>query len=132
MPQIPVGTKNEHQLLVTSEASIDFLGLDGARVLATPHLIGFLEMTARNAVKPLLEDGFDTVGTHVDVRHLAATPMGMRVTFHAEVTAVEDRRVRFKVEAFDEREKIAEGTHERFIVNVGRFAGRLAAKAAGQ
>ena len=132
MPQIPVGTKSEHQLLVTSEVSINVLGLEGARVLATPHLIGFLEMTARNAVKPLLEDGFDTVGTHVDVRHLAATPMGMRATFHAEVTAVEDRRVRFRVEAFDEREKIAEGTHERFIVNVGRFAARLAAKAAGQ
>ena len=132
MAQVPLGSKNEEKVLVTSEIAIDFLGLETARVLATPHLIGLLEMPARNAIKPHLEDGYDTVGTQVNVRHLAATPMGMSATFRAEVIAVDDRRVTCNVEAFDEKEKIAEGTHERFIVNVARFATRVQAKAAGQ
>jgi fluoroacetyl-CoA thioesterase len=131
MANVPVGAKAELKTLVTSEIAIDFLGVEGARVLATPHLVGLLEMTSRNAIKPHLEEGFDTVGTQVNIRHLAATPLGMSVTFHAEVIAVDDRRVNCKVEAFDEKEKIAEGTHERFIVNVARFATRVRAKASG-
>ncbi len=130
MAGIPVGTRLGRSLLVTSEVAIDFLGSEQARVLATPHLIGFLEMASRDAVAGFLEPGNDTLGTHVDVHHLAATPIGMQVTYHAEVIAVNDRRVTFKVEAFDEREKIAEGTHERFIVNIARFASRLQAKSA--
>src|SRR6266704_1431467 len=131
MHYIPIGTKGEERLLVTSEVAIDFLGLDNARVLATPHLIGGLEMTARNSIKPLLEEGYDSVGTQVTVSHLAATPMGMNVTFQSEVISVAERRVTFKVEAFDEKDKIAEGTHERGIINTAKFATRLAAKAAG-
>jgi fluoroacetyl-CoA thioesterase len=87
-----------------------------------------LERTSRNLVLPLLDPGYDTVGTHVNVYHLAATPIDMTVTFHSEVTSVDDRRVNFKVEAFDEKEKIAEGTHQRFIVNVARFAERVREK----
>jgi fluoroacetyl-CoA thioesterase len=128
MSRIAPGVKGEFSLLVTHEVAVDFLGLENARILGTPYLIGYLELTARNAVKHLLEPGQDTVGTHVDVRHIAATPLGMHVRFHAVVTGVEDRRVRFHVEAHDEREKVAEGTHERFIVTVDRFAERLAAK----
>jgi fluoroacetyl-CoA thioesterase len=131
MSNIPVGTKGEEKLLVTSDVAVDFLEVEGARVMGTPFLIGWLEMTARNAIKPLLPDGFDTVGTEVNVRHLAATPMGMQVTFHAEVIGVNDRRVNFRVEAFDEKEKVAEGTHERFIINVERFASRVQMKKAG-
>jgi fluoroacetyl-CoA thioesterase len=130
MANIPIGTKGEEKLLVTSEVAIDFLGVETARVLSTPHLIGHLEMTARNSIKPLLDPGHDTVGTQVNVAHLAATPMGMNVTFRSEVIATTDRRVTFKVEAFDEKDKIAEGTHERGIVNVAKFATRVAAKAA--
>lgn len=130
MAQIPIGTQGERRLLVTNEVAISFLGPDSARVLATPYMIGGLEMAARDLVKPLLDPGFDTVGTHVDVRHLAATPVGFSVVFYAEVTGVEDRRVRFHVWAEDEKEKIAEGTHERFIVNVERFGARVQAKAA--
>lgn len=115
-------------MLVTPEVAIDFLGLDHARVLGTPYLIGHLEMTARNLVKPMLEEGYDTVGTHIDIKHLAATPVGLAVTFHAEIVSVDERRVNFRVEAFDEKEKIAEGSHQRFVVNVARFAARLAEK----
>jgi len=113
---------------VTPDIAINFLGLEGARVLATPALVWMLESTARDSIVPLLEKGYDSVGTEVHIRHLAATPLGMQVTFRSEVIAVDDRRVRFKVEAFDEKEKIAEGTHERFVVNIERFAQRLAEK----
>lgn len=128
MAEIPIGTRGEYKLLVTSEVAIDFLGLDGPRVLSTPQMIGRMEMTCRNAVLPLLEPGYDTVGTHVNVAHLAAAPLGMTVTFTAEVTAVVDRRVQFRVEAHDEKEKIGEGTHERAIIHVAKFATRLARK----
>jgi fluoroacetyl-CoA thioesterase len=128
MAEIPIGTIHEEGFLVTSEVAVDFLGVEDARVLATPRLIGGLERTCRNAVLPFLEPGNDTVGTHVNVYHLSATPIGMRVSFRAEVVSVEERRVNFKVEAFDEAGKIAEGTHQRAVVNVERFAGRVRKK----
>ncbi len=131
MKSIPIGTTHESTVLVTDENAVSFLGVEGARVLGTPYMIGYLEMTARDSVKPFLEEGYDTVGARVDVRHLAATPIGMRVTFRSELTAVEDRRLHFKVEAFDQKDKIAEGTHERAIINVARFAARLQSKSAG-
>jgi fluoroacetyl-CoA thioesterase len=125
---IPVGAKREEKLRVTENVAIDFMGVEGTRVLSTPNMILGLERTSRNLVLPLLDPGYDTVGTHVNVYHLAATPIGMTVTFRSEVVSVEDRRVNFKVEAFDERDKIAEGTHQRFIVNVERFAARVQEK----
>jgi len=125
---IPVGAKREEKLAVTENVVIDFMGVEGARVLSTPNMILGLERTSRNLVLPLVDPGYDTLGTHVNVSHLAATPIGMTVTFRSEVVSVEDRRVNFKVEAFDEREKIAEGTHQRFIVNVERFAARMQKK----
>lgn len=130
MPNISIGLRGEHRRTVTPEIAVDFLGLEGARVLGTPFMIMLIEMTARNSMLPLLQAGYDSVGTEVNVRHLAATPIGMEITFRTEVTAVDDRKVRFKVEAFDEKEQIADGTHERFIVNVERFAKRLAEKRA--
>src|SRR5690349_15642619 len=99
MANIPIGTSGEQKLLVTSEVAINFLGLDGARVLSTPHMIGYMERTCRDTVLPLLDPGYDTVGTQVTVSHLAAAPMGMAVTFRAEVTGVAERRVQFRVEA---------------------------------
>jgi predicted thioesterase len=104
------------------------MGVDGPRVLSTPHMIGRMELTSRAAVLPFLEAGFDTVGTHVDVYHLAAAPIGAVVTFTAEVVAVDGRRIQFRVEARDEQEKIGEGTHERAIINVAKFATRVAEK----
>jgi len=130
MANIPIGTSGEEKLLVTSEVAINFLGMEGARVLSTPHMIGFMERTCRNTVLPLLDPGYDTVGTHVNVAHLAAAPMGTTVTFRAEVTKVGERRVEFRVEAWDETEKIGEGTHERAIVNVAKFATKMAEKKA--
>ena len=128
MAEIPIGTKLEKTLLVDNDVAINFLGLEGARVLATPWMIGWMERTCRDALLPLLDAGHDTVGTHVNVYHLAATPMGMTVTFKAEVIAVDGRRVNFKVEAWDEKEKCGEGTHERAIVNIARFAAKMQGK----
>mgnify|MGYP000968924663 CR=1 FL=1 len=130
MSEIQVGAKGEFRLLVTPEVAIDFLGGEDARVLGTPYLVWYLEITARNLVKPMLDEGHDTVGTHVDVKHLAATPVGMAVRFEAEVLGVEDRKVTFRVQAYDEKEKVAEGIHERFVVNVGRFVERVKKKCA--
>jgi predicted thioesterase len=115
-------------VVVNADNAVKFLGMEGARVFGTPYMIANMEMTSRNLVKDHLEPGQDTVGTHVDVRHLAATPLGMRVRFRSEVIGVEDRRIRFRVEAFDEREKIGEGIHERAVINVARFASRVQAK----
>ena len=130
MANIPVGAVREENLLVTSEVAIEFMGIDSARVLGTPHLIAYLELTARNLALGFIEPGYDTVGTRVNLSHLAATPIGMSVRLRAEVIAVEDRRITFKLEAWDEQEKIAEGTHERFIVHAARFGARVQAKAA--
>lgn len=99
-------------------------------VLSTPRMIGYLERTAHLGVLPYLKEGQTTVGTVVNVKHLAATPVGMAVRFRAELTALEGRRLLFKVEAWDAVEKIAEGEHERFIIDTARFDKRLAEKQA--
>jgi fluoroacetyl-CoA thioesterase len=110
--------------------AINFLGVESARVLATPHLIGFLETTSRNLIKQFLDQGQDSVGTVVNVRHLAATPLGMQVRLRSEIAAVEGRRVTCKVEAWDDNEKVSEGLHERFVIDVARFAARAQGKLA--
>jgi fluoroacetyl-CoA thioesterase len=128
MHNIITGTKHEERILVTSEVAISFLGLDDARVLATPQMIRYMEWTSRNLVLPMLDEGYDTVGTHVNVSHVAAAPIGSVVTFTSEIIAVRDRRVEFRVAARSEDELIGEGTHERGIINVTKFATRLAEK----
>ncbi len=128
MPNIPLGVCGESALLVSEKNAISFLGKESARVLATPWLIMQLEMTSRDTVKPHLLDGQDTVGTHVNVAHLAATPIGMRARFRAEIIAVNGRRITFRVEAWDDRDKIAEGTHERAVIDIAKFGERVEAK----
>lgn len=130
MPAIPVGTSRQDEITVTKELAIDFLGNDQARVLSTPNMVLFFERCCRNTVLPFLDPGHDTVGTHVNVYHLAAAPLGTKVTFHAQVTSLEDRRVNFAMQATaampsGEDIKIGEGTHQRAIINVQRFVCRL-------
>ena len=92
-----------------------------APVLSTPYLVNLMETTAHAAVMPFLEAGQSGVGAMVHIRHLAATPVGMQIRIRAELIEVQGRRLLFKVEAWDEIEKIAEGEHERFIINWERF-----------
>lgn len=99
-------------------------------VLATPRVISYLERTAHNLIFPLLDAGQTSVGILVSLRHLAATPVGMQVHFRAELIEIDRRKLKFKIEAWDEVEKIAEGEHERFIIDQERFDGRLAEKQA--
>jgi fluoroacetyl-CoA thioesterase len=96
-------------------------------VLATPTLIGLFEMTAVHAIRDALEPGQATVGTHVDVRHLKATPVGDTLTLSAEVTSVDGRRVQFRVRAEDSGGVAGEGTHERVIIDLARFLQRVGA-----
>jgi len=97
-------------------------------VLATPMMILIMENAALNAIRAFVEPGESVVGTGVNVRHLAATPVGHRVTAEAEVTRVDGRRIEFKVSARDEIEEIGTGTHERVVVDLHRLSQRLAAK----
>ncbi|MBI3697707.1 MAG: thioesterase family protein [Acidobacteria bacterium] len=125
------GVSHEKTMVVSNDEAIHFLGDTVKPALATPSMIMWMEITARDAVLPLLEPGQDTVGVHVNVSHLAATPLGMKVTFRATLQAIDRRRLTFAVEAHDEKEKIGEGTHDRFIIDVARYAERLIAKFGG-
>jgi predicted thioesterase len=104
-------------------------GSGSVDVYATPAMIGLMEQAAVNAVDHLLPPGQSSVGTRVDVQHLAATPPGVEVHARAELTAVDGRRLTFRVEAFDRAEKIGSGTHERVIVDLARLLERAQAKA---
>lgn len=128
VPMLQPGVSHENVKVVSREDAIHFLGSEVTPALSTPSMIMNLEITARDAVLPHLEPGQDTVGTMVNVAHLAATPLGMRVTYRAVLQEIDRRRLVFAVEAYDEKDKIAEGTHQRFIIDVARYAERLKAK----
>ena len=128
--EIVPGLVGEVEIVVGPADTADALGNTGVHVLATPRLVGLLEEAAIRAVEPALPPGFATVGTRLDLRHLAATPVGMRIRARATVREVEGRRLAYEVEAHDEVEKVAEGTHEGFRIDQGRFLERVAQKAA--
>lgn len=100
----------------------------GLMVYATPAMIALAEQAAYKSVEPYLEEGQGTVGTLMNVKHLAATPVGMEITAKSELTSIEGRKLTFKIEVFDEREKIGEGVHERFIVNNEKFQNKANGK----
>jgi fluoroacetyl-CoA thioesterase len=130
MRTIPVGAKGSATLVVApAHLANQFKDATLPPVLATPMMILVMENAALNAVRAYLEPGESAVGTVVDIRHLAATPVGQRVTAEAEVTRVEGRRMVFTVTAHDEIEEIGRGTHERMVVDLHRLTQRLNAKA---
>jgi fluoroacetyl-CoA thioesterase len=97
-------------------------------VLATPVMIMVMENAALNAIKPYLDAGESALGTHVDVRHLAATPVGRRVIGEAKVTNVDGRRIEFSIRATDGNEEVGVGTHERVVVQLSKLSERMKAK----
>src|SRR5580658_5083918 len=99
MAEYQIGATREEVLEVGSDNAIKFLGTEGARVLSTPQMILCMERTCRNLILSMVDPGHDTVGTHVDVWHRAAAPMGSKVKFLAELLAVDNRRAEFRVEA---------------------------------
>jgi fluoroacetyl-CoA thioesterase len=127
-PQIQAGLVGERDIQVTPEHTARHLGSGNVSVLATPEMIRLMEGAAVRAVDPLLPEGYQTVGVHVDVDHLAATPLGMKVRVRAELLQVDGRKLTFHVEAFDEVEKVGEGTHQRMIIDLAKFKQRVEAK----
>ena len=132
MPEaLKPGLRGTAGIVVGDEHTAPHVGSGRVKVLATPVVINLLEAAALAAVERLLPAGHQSLGTELDVRHFAATPVGMRVESEAEVVAVEGRTIRFRVSARDEREPISEGTHERVVVDVVRFDQRMERKARG-
>ncbi|MGD9953129.1 MAG: thioesterase family protein [Burkholderiales bacterium] len=122
------GLSGTAELVVGDEHTAPRVGSGRVRVLATPVMINLIEAAALEAVERLLPPGHQSLGTLLNVRHIAATPVGMRVTARVEVTGIEGRIVRFRVEARDEKELIGDGTHERVVVNVAKFDQRVQRK----
>ncbi|MDQ6675840.1 MAG: hypothetical protein M3Z09_00925 [Acidobacteriota bacterium] len=129
---IETGTSREETITVDERMAISFLGKESARVLSTPQMIQHMEIASRNLLFPMLEPGHDSVGTVVHVKHLGAAPIGTRVVFRSEILAVDGRKVTFSVSAYDAHGPIGEGTHERTIIDIERFAAKMASKLAGK
>lgn len=120
-----LGMRGESTTTATHENSAATLGAGGVEVFATPMMILLMENAAWRTVVNALGEGNATVGTAVNVRHLAATPLGQKIHATAELIEIDGPRLVFAVEAYDERRKIGEGQHERFIVNLERFLSRI-------
>jgi fluoroacetyl-CoA thioesterase len=132
MRAVPIGTQASYTLVVAAEhLASRFKDPMLPPVFATPMMILAMENAALEAIKPFFEPGESAVGSHVDVRHLAATPVGRRVTAWAVVTQVSGRRIAFRVWALDGDEQVGAGTHERVLIDLARFNQGLARKAAG-
>jgi predicted thioesterase len=131
LSRVRPGLVGTAELIVGPEHTAPFVGSGRIAVLATPVMINLIEAAALKAMEHLLPPGHQSLGIHLDVRHIAATPVGLRVTATAEVVAVEGRTISFRVEANDEREPIGGGRHQRVVVSVARFDERVRRKLEG-
>jgi predicted thioesterase len=128
LSRLQPGLTGSASLLVEGQHTAPRVGSGRVSVLATPVMINLIEAAALAAIEDLLPAGHQSLGIHLDVRHFAATPVGMRVEATAELTAVDGRTLTFKVEARDEKEVIGDGSHQRVVVNVARFDARVQKK----
>jgi predicted thioesterase len=128
MKNLTTGISAEISLTVTESDTAAKWGSGLVPVFGTPALVGLMEAAAVKALEEHLPDGQTTVGGHIDVRHLAATPVGMQVRARAELTSIDGRRLTFQIEAWDEVEKIGEALHERFVIDKEKFIARAQAK----
>ena len=122
------GIKGYKEITVTKELTAISLGSGDLEVYATPAMIAIMEETASESVKSKLEVGQGSVGTYIAIKHLAATPIGMRVRCESELVEVDGRRLVFNITAYDEKDKIGEGTHERFIISNDKFQSKVNSK----
>ena len=129
---LETGIKGNGETVVTEALTARVFGSGELDVYATPAMIALAEETALKSVADRLEPGQGTVGTRVDVAHLAATPLGMKVRCETDLIEIDRRRLTFSVRVFDEVEKIAEGTHERFVIENEKFLKKAGAKGAAQ
>ncbi len=128
LSRLKVGLRGSADLVVGVAPTAPSIGSGLVPVLGTPVMINVIEAAALAACEHLLPEGHQSLGIRLDVRHFAATPIGMRVTATAELVAIEGRTLTFTVEAHDEREPIGGGTHQRVVVNVARFDARVQKK----
>lgn len=119
--ELKLGMKGTVEEVVIEETTAKSFGSGGVLVYATPRMISIMENAALKAVDSNVPEGYATVGIHLDVKHLAATPIGMNVRAEAELIEIKGKKLKFKVEAFDEKDKIGEGIHSRYIINVDDF-----------
>lgn len=126
---IKIGSKKERTIKTNSNQTTSFLW-EGENVLSTPSMISEMEETCRLLLKEyyLNDKEWDSVGTIVNIKHLAATPVGSKIKLNATVDSVDGRKVTFNVDAYDDFEKIGEGKHERFIINIPRFRSKFEEK----
>lgn len=129
--KLTTGLTGEAELLVGEQHTAPHVGSGKVHVLATPVMVNLMEAAALAAAERFLPEGHQSLGTRLDVRHIAATPVGMRVKARAELVRIEGRNLTFKVAAHDESELIGDGTHVRVVVNVARFDQRAQAKSMG-
>lgn len=125
---LEVGIKGQRETIVTKENTAAGIGSGSLEVFSTPMMILLMEESCFMSVNNILEEGFTTVGTCVNVKHLSATPLGMKVVIKSELIKVDGRALIFKVEAYDEKGLIGEGSHERFIVNNEKFQAKTDSK----
>jgi len=125
---IQPGMTREDSFAITMENSAIHLGSGSSRVLATPWMIAFMERVSHRLLTCCLPEGFSSVGTHLDVRHLAPTPVGATIRVRAEVLSMDGNRVYFSIEVWDNLEKIGEGKHERVVIDEARFLRRVEKK----
>lgn len=128
--ELKPGIRGEATIKVTPEMTANRISSGVVEVYATPQMIALMEKASSEAVEPFLAPGQSTVGTLVNVSHIAATPIGHTVRADAELVEVDGRRLVFQVAAYDELERIGEGRHERFIIDESRFLNRVAKKGA--
>ena len=129
MPSITVGLKGRAETVVAEGNTAAAVGSGLLPVFATPQMIALMEGAAVNAVQACMEEDQGTVGTHLDVSHDAATPIGMKVWAEAELTAVDGRKLTFAVAAYDEAGPIGRGTHERFVITPSKFMAKAKSRA---
>src|SRR5215510_14676021 len=130
MDRLRSGLSGTAELVVGEQHTAPRVGSGRVHVLATPVMINLIEAAALAAIEHLLPPGYQSLGTRLDVRHIAATPVGMRVRAEVEVLKVDGRTVTFRVSVADEKEPVGDGTHERMVVNVSRFDVRVQDKVA--
>ena len=132
LSKLKVGLKGSASIKVGDDQTAPRVGSGRVRVLATPVMINMMEAASLDAIENLLPPGHQSLGTQLNVGHYAATPVGMGLRATATVTRVEGRTVEFRVEAFDDKERVGDGTHTRVVVNVERFDQRVQRKLADQ
>jgi predicted thioesterase len=128
LSKLHAGLTGSAEIIVSEAHTAPRIGSGQVAVLATPVMINVMEAAALAAIERLLPQGHQSLGTHLNVGHYAATPVGMRLRASAEVTKIDGRNVEFRVEAFDDKERVGDGTHTRVVVNVARFDQRVQKK----